>query len=96
MAAPGTPASRMEDDVEQPTLCLVGTDPMCDALAAALERHGAAVERSAVDGVLDTVFVSAPDVVVLIGDAAEEDGQAVLTQLASRLAEQPLPRSAAE
>ena len=59
-----------EEEDERPTLCLVGTDPMSEALAAALDRHGALVERCAVDGVSERVFVSAPDAVVLLGDAA--------------------------
>ncbi len=69
--------------MDKPTVLLVGTgERMKDALGAALERHRLMVESVPADRAVDAAFVAAPDLVVLIGDAAAEGGRVVLAKLA--------------
>ncbi len=76
---------------DRPTVSLIGEDPMADALAISLEQHGLAIERGSVLKVVEQVFVGAPDLVVLVGDAAQEDGEPVLRALATRPATAVVP-----
>ncbi|HVU04256.1 MAG TPA: tetratricopeptide repeat protein [Polyangiaceae bacterium] len=66
----------------EPTVLLVGADKSFHgAIAAALSRYGVYVETTAAHGVVDAVVASAPDLVLLVGDAASDGGSSVLAHL---------------
>jgi CheY-like chemotaxis protein len=89
MSPPPTPATTNE---ERPTVLLVGSgDPMEAALSLALGRHGLTVEVSAMKDAMQAVFVHAPDLAVLLGDAAKEEGGEVLADLAGRASTAVVP-----
>ncbi len=68
---------------DKPTLLMVGSgDAMDAALMVALDRHGLFVETVALEGLEASVHLTAPDVILLVGDAAEEGGLMALTMLA--------------
>src|SRR5262245_26215258 len=68
----------------EPTLLLVGADDkFAPALRVALSRHRMYVETAEVSDVADTVVVTAPDLVLLVGEAARDGGKVVLEKLAS-------------
>ncbi|MDQ3036049.1 MAG: hypothetical protein M3Y87_26850, partial [Myxococcota bacterium] len=82
--------TRSGDD--RPTVLLLGRgDPMDEALVLALERNGVAVERAETSHAVDAVFVGAPDLVLLIGDAVNDEGGAVLAKLAANVATAVVP-----
>ncbi|UJR82313.1 response regulator [Sandaracinus amylolyticus] len=84
------PLTRSGDD--RPTVLLVGGgERMQEALASALERHAVAVEQASTPSAVDAVFVGAPDLVMLLGDAADDDGSAVLARLAANVATAVVP-----
>jgi DNA-binding NarL/FixJ family response regulator/Flp pilus assembly protein TadD len=61
---------------------LVGADKSFhSAIAEALSRYGVYVETTAAHGVVDAVVASAPDLVLLVGDAAGDGGSSVLAHL---------------
>ncbi len=64
---------------------------MKDALADALERHRLMVESVPTERAVDAAFAAAPDLVVLIGDAASDAGQAVLARLGQSPATATVP-----
>src|SRR5687768_5841376 len=65
------------------TLLMVGRgEPMEAALRVALDRHGMSVEVTPSMQAVEAVMVRAPDLVLLIGDAASEGGVALLRHLA--------------
>lgn len=73
----------MGEAEERPTLLILGEgEPMEAAVREALERQGVAVETADAESAVGAVTVAAPDLVLLIGDAAKEDGRAVLEALA--------------
>ncbi len=75
-----------------PTLLLVGADDkFTPALRVALARHRMYVETATVDEVADTVVVTAPDLVLLVGEAARDGGSAVLERLAGSAATSVVP-----
>ncbi|MCZ7684214.1 MAG: hypothetical protein M5U28_37725 [Sandaracinaceae bacterium] len=79
-----TKSIRAPRDADRPTLLMVGSgDPMDVALRVALDRHGLFVEAAATDELRSTVHLTAPDLILLLGDAAEQGGVAALTLLAS-------------
>src|SRR5439155_24772400 len=51
------------------------------AIAAALAHHGVYVETTPAHGVVDAVVAAAPDLVLLVGDAASDGGSSVLAHL---------------
>src|SRR5690606_10587036 len=60
-------------DVDRPTLLMVGSgEPMDAALRLALDRHGLFVEAVGLDNLRRSVQLTAPDMVLLLGDAAEQ------------------------
>ncbi len=93
-AQPETPHQTRTDDAyrppspsmipdQPPAVLVVGTGyPMLDGTVEALTRHGLHVETSSCDKALDSVVVAAPDVVLLVGDAADDNMNDVLDQLA--------------
>jgi tetratricopeptide (TPR) repeat protein/DNA-binding NarL/FixJ family response regulator len=63
---------------------LVGSDAGFEpALRAALSRHRVYVETSTADAAVETVIVTAPDLVLLANEAALDGGRALLTKLAA-------------
>ena len=77
-----TPVSDPADAI-RPTLLMVGRgEPMDEALRVALDRHGLLVEEGVGD-VHNSVRMVAPDVVLLVGDAAKDGGRAALDSLAT-------------
>ncbi len=67
----------------EPTLLLVGADDkFAPALRIALARYRMYVETAELADVADTVVVTAPDLVLLAGEAARDGGAAVLARLA--------------
>ena len=68
----------------EPAVLLVGAgEAMEAALTQALDRHGVFVETSPADAVVDTVVAAAPDLILLVGDAARDCGSEVLAELAA-------------
>ncbi|MGB5266634.1 MAG: hypothetical protein WBN30_08615, partial [Polyangiales bacterium] len=66
----------MSDEEHRPTVLMVGQgEPMQTALGEALRRHGISVAASATAELEQAVRVYAPDMVVLIGDAAIRGGE---------------------
>ncbi len=81
---PGKPA--------QPTVMLVGTGERMDAaVTEALTRHGVQVEACASTAVPRAVIAAAPDLAVLLGDAATDGGRRVLKLLAGHTATSTVP-----
>jgi DNA-binding NarL/FixJ family response regulator/tetratricopeptide (TPR) repeat protein len=75
-------SSRPPGNSAEPTILLVGADrSFHTAIASALAQHGVYVETSPANGVVDTVVATAPDLVVLVGDAASGGGSDVLASL---------------
>jgi Flp pilus assembly protein TadD/DNA-binding response OmpR family regulator len=68
----------------EPTVLLVGAgERFTPAFQAALARHNVFVETAELGGVVDSVVVTAPDLVLLMGEAAKDGGSSVLQKLAS-------------
>ncbi len=77
---PGARADR-EPGLE-PTVLLVGADTSFHgAIASALAHHGVRVETASPNGVVDGVIATAPDLVLLVGDATNDGGSSALAQL---------------
>ncbi len=78
--------------INRPTVLLVGAgERMRDALADALERHRMMVETVTTERAVDAAFAAAPDLVVLLGDAARDGGHAVLERLSASPATATVP-----
>ena len=70
-------------DAIEPTVLLVGAgERFTPAFQAALGRYRVQVETAEPGTVVDAVIVTAPDLVLLMGDAAKDGGSFVLTKLA--------------
>src|SRR5262252_1947554 len=82
-AAPrGQSADRRERGESEPTVLLVGADKAFHgAIAKALATHGVYVETATAHGVVDAALAAAPDLVLLVGDAAADGGSSVLAHL---------------
>lgn len=75
----GSPSAQSE-----PTVLLVGSDAGFEpALRAALSRHRVYVETTTADAAVETVIVTAPDLVLLANEAALDGGRALLAKLAA-------------
>lgn len=73
----GSPTAGVE-----PTVLLVGAgERFTPAFQAALGRHRVFVETAELDGLMDAVVVTAPDLLLLMGDAARDGGASVLAKL---------------
>lgn len=83
--APGSPRAagrRGSRGDAEPTVLLVGADrAFHGAIASALAHHGVYVETTPANGVIDAVVAAAPDLVLLVGDAAADGGSSVLAHL---------------
>lgn len=70
-------------DGVEPTVLLVGAgERFTPAFQAALARHHVQVEIAELHAVVDAVIVTAPDLVLLMGEAAKDGGAPVLQKLA--------------
>jgi tetratricopeptide (TPR) repeat protein/DNA-binding response OmpR family regulator len=68
----------------EPTVLLVGADAGFEpALRVALLRHRVYVETATADAAVETVIVTAPDLVLLANEAALDGGRALLTKLSA-------------
>jgi DNA-binding response OmpR family regulator len=77
------PAKAASDPGNRPTVLLVGRgEPMDAALRLALDRHNLSVEEVPGD-VRAAVLTMAPDLVLLVGDAARDGGRKILDQLSN-------------
>ncbi|HVY31771.1 MAG TPA: hypothetical protein VHB79_34785 [Polyangiaceae bacterium] len=77
--ASGSPGAQPE-----PTVLLVGSDAGFEpALRVALARHRVYVETTSADAAVETVIVTAPDLVLLANEAAANGGRALLSKLAA-------------
>ena len=82
----------MSDEEHRPTVLMVGQgEPMQTALGEALRRHGISVAGCATAELEQAVRVYAPDMVVLIGDAAIRGGENVVRRMAENRATDVLP-----
>ena len=82
----------MSEVEHRPTVLMVGQgEPMQTALGEALRRHGISVAGCATAELEQAVRVYAPDLVVLIGDAAVRGGASVVRRMASNRATDVLP-----
>ncbi|UCH28505.1 MAG: hypothetical protein JSV06_09520, partial [Myxococcales bacterium] len=82
----------MSEVEHRPTILMVGQgEPMQTALGEALRRHGISVAGCATAELEQAVRVYAPDLVVLIGDAAVRAGAGVVRRMASNRATDVLP-----
>lgn len=76
---PSAPATQSE-----PTVLLVGSDAGFEpALRVALARHRVYVETTSADAAVETVIVTAPDLVLLSNEAAADAGRALLAKLSA-------------
>ena len=67
---------------DRPTLLMLGQgDPMQGALQTALNRYATFVEVAEASSVVATVMAAAPDVVILVGDAAGARADSILHDL---------------
>ncbi|MBX3269780.1 MAG: tetratricopeptide repeat protein [Sandaracinaceae bacterium] len=67
---------------DRPTLLMVGSgDPMDAALKVALDRRGLSVEAATLAELEPAIRTTAPDVLLLVGDAAADGGLLALTLL---------------
>lgn len=64
---------------------------MLDAVALALDRHGVQFEIGDPDNAVQSVFVQAPDLVLLVGDASAEEGRVMLEKLSATVATAVIP-----
>ena len=82
----------MSEEEHRPTVLVVGQgEPMQTALGEALRRHGVSVAACATAELENAVRVYAPDLVVLIGDAAMRGGASVVQRMAANRATDVLP-----
>jgi DNA-binding response OmpR family regulator/Flp pilus assembly protein TadD len=82
-AASARHARRAGKSVE-PSLLLVGSGENTQpGLEAALQRHRVHVETATSDAVVDAVVAAAPDLILLVGDAARDCGSETLARLTS-------------
>jgi len=85
------PAKVASDPGNRPTVLLVGRgEPMDAALRLALDRHSLAVEEVPGD-VRAAVLTMAPDLVLLVGDAARDGGRKILEQLSNDASVSTIP-----
>ena len=82
----------MSEEQHRPAVLLVGQgEPMQKALGEALRRHGVSVAACGTAELENAVRGYAPDLVVLIGDAAVRGGAGVIRRMAANRATDMLP-----
>ncbi len=90
--APGSIAAPAKRAPRPPIVLLVGDgEATAEALVAALKQRGLAVMTSPAERAVAAAVARAPDLVMLLGDAAREGGQRVIKTLASRATTARLP-----
>jgi len=78
----GVPVLEQMESAEELTILILGTDPLGKLLSSALAKYGYDVEVSKKKDAVDMVTITAPDLVLLVGDAALNGGKETLQQLA--------------
>ena len=82
----------MSEEEHRPTILMIGQgEPMQKALGEALRRHRVSVAGCATAELEQAVRVYAPDLVVLIGDAAVRGGASVVRRMAANRSTDVLP-----
>jgi len=90
--APGSIAAPAKRAPRPPIVLLVGDgEATGEALAASLKQRGLGVMTSPAERAVAAAVARAPDLVMLLGDAAQEGGQRVIKTLASRATTARLP-----
>ncbi len=79
------------DDNDIPVVLIVGRGPLSEQLETELKNHKLDAETAECEVVVEAVVAAAPDLVVLIGDAARNDGKKILQQLADNPAGAVVP-----
>ncbi|MCA9609381.1 MAG: hypothetical protein KC619_27460, partial [Myxococcales bacterium] len=80
------------DALDRPTILIVGRgERMQAALEQALVRHDIEVESVASEAIGEAAFAAAPDLVLLIGDAAADGGEAALVTLERQVGTSTVP-----
>ena len=77
-------APRLVADGDEVTFLILGADPISAPLTRSLEAAGVDVEQGASEHAVALVTAAAPDLVLLVGDAAKAGGAVVLEALASQ------------
>ncbi|MEC7521428.1 MAG: hypothetical protein VYE22_16235 [Myxococcota bacterium] len=78
--------------LDRPTILVVGGgERMKTALEEALERHDLMVESVPTEAVVEAAFAAAPDLLLLVGDAAADGGEAALSRLSGHPAAAMVP-----
>jgi CheY-like chemotaxis protein len=93
MPTPAVGTSRNDGtDEDRPTLLVVGKlGPIESALRTALLQRGMLVEVASKEEAVTTAFAAAPDLILLAGDAAQQEGTEVLDLLAKNPSTSVLP-----
>ena len=82
----------MQSRVAPKAVLLAGSgERLTDALVEALERRRVAVDRAGRDELVGQAYVLAPDLVVLLGDAAADGGREAAAALAGKRATASIP-----
>ncbi|MEQ8727771.1 MAG: hypothetical protein RID81_41200 [Sandaracinaceae bacterium] len=78
--------------LDRPTILVVGGgERMKTALEEALERHDLMVEAVPTEAVVEAAYAAAPDLLLLVGDAAADAGEAALSRLSGHPAAAMVP-----
>ncbi len=82
MEAPN-PKTNLASRDESPTILIVGRDPLLRNLEPSLVAHGLDVETAGAGQAVEAVVACAPDLLLLVGDAAHNGGSDVLQRMAA-------------
>ena len=81
----GVPVPKPMGSTEELTILILGTDPLGKRLASALEEYGQDVETAKKEHAVEMVTIIAPDLVLLVGDAALNGGKKILQRLQMKM-----------
>ncbi len=91
-ASPNTARFARLAAVDAPTVLVLGTgDPMEAALVNALRRYSLSVRRPGPESAVKSVLDAGPDLVLLVGDAAREEGARIIGELAENAITSVIP-----
>lgn len=79
------------DNIDNPVVLIIGRGSLCEQLETELKKRGLDVETAESGVVVEAVIAAAPDLVVLVGDAAQNEGREILQQLTSNPAGAVVP-----
>lgn len=82
----------MTNPLDQLTILVVGSgERMQKALEQALERHGLEVESVTKESIVEATYAAAPDLLLLLGDAASDGGASALARLSGHPSASTVP-----